>query len=1257
MDKQELLRRVLDRLNQVTGSTEPVADAELEPAVFRRLDQAEKIISAIQQYLPRRVTDKILLNPDGVRVEGERRPVTVLFGDLSGFTAMSESLDPEQVVEVVNQYFDTMVEIAERYGGHIDKFMGDALMVLFGAPVAHEDDPLRACLAAVEMLEAMDRFSAERKMELAMSIGLNTGEVVALNVGSKGRMEYTVIGDGVNLAARLEKVATARQCVIGENTYRQVKGKIRLKKLKPVMVKGKSKPQNVYLILGRAETAETAAGLRAGSIPMIGRMAEMDSVRAAVARVRDGAGQVVAITGGPGLGKSRLAKELELLARDEKFAFVKGKCYSYSTGVAYLPFLRQLQLLLGVPESDPPARKRERLLEKLQSLDLSDFEPFLGSLLGISYPEIADLDPEKRKRKTFEGFEALYHKEAARQPLALAFEDLQWADSLSLELLEHLAGTVAGRPILICCDYRPELALPFIAQPWCISLLLAPLDRREVFQMATALAGTADVADQVLDRVAERTEGNPLFIEEIVRHLLSRRLVRREGESLVPAKRFGTMALPGTVAGVVLGRIDRLSEDLRRTLQYAAVVGREFDRETLAHIIKSPAEELQRRLDNLEHFEGLLYSKELEGRRLYQFHSTTTQEAAYGTLLKGRRLELHGAVAMTFERDFRDDLEPHLEDLAHHFSHSKYDDKAVRYLHKAGDKARGLYANSEALDYYGKGIGVLKKAGENKATVLEKAELLWAEGSILRLVGRMEEALKRCKQAARLAKDAGDLHKTHKYQLSAGIIHHVMGDISITVKLLNRVIGEAEKAKDQRILITAYTNLSNLEMRSGNPVKAIEGFEKALQLCRETGEKKETARINSSLGQVYEMMGDPAKAVEKYTVALDTSREVNFTEGVAHYNNMIGNPLMMMGDLDGAFKYFHESLRVSRKIGDKMVESLSSGSMGIINAMMGNYDQALDFFNKSSEAAIESKDINQQISIKNNIGCIYQQRGDLFKAEENHINGLSMAREASNKVEEIEIERTLAIDLGLQAKYGHSLDHIGRCLNNATELGDPRMIAYVKANQGQVMVMAGDFVGASAALMDAVGMARQAGDPEVILAAVRAVVDLNLETENFPEADQYIQRALRISEETRNKREKAYGLLALASLMLASGALDEMPGPLAEALELGRVVKDRILLTRIFLLFARKSLAQRATLEAESYLKDALEAVQSTGARELEAQAHYWKAQFYGQQERTLEQQDELSKAKKLIEDIMADIPQASRAQYRARRAIGAILE
>lgn len=1240
MEKQELLRRVLDRLNQITGSSEPVTDANLEPAVFRRLDQTEKIVGAIRQYLPKRVIDKILLNPDGVKVEGERRPVTVLFGDLSGFTAMSETMDPEQVVEVVNQYFDTMVEIAERYGGHIDKFMGDALMVLFGAPVVHEDDPLRACLAAVEMLEAMDRFSAERKMDLAMSIGLNTGEVVALNVGSKGRMEYTVIGDGVNLAARLEKVATARQCVIGENTYRQVKGKIRLKKLKPVMVKGKSKPQNVYLILGRAETAETAAGLRAGSIPMVGRMAEMDAVRAAVAKAKDGAGQVVAITGGPGLGKSRLAKELELLARDERFRFAKGKCYSYASGMAYLPLLRQLQQLLGVQDKDAPGRKKEKLVEQLQALNLSDFEPFLGSLLGVAYPEIADLDPEKRKRRTFEGFTSLFRKEASRRPLALAFEDLQWADSLTLELLEHLVDAVADQPVLICCDYRPELALPFVARPHCTSIVLAPLDQREVFKMVSALAGTADVADQVLGKVAERTEGNPLFIEEITRHLLSRRLVKREGENLVASKRFGTMALPNTVAGVVLGRIDKLSEELRRTLQYAAVIGKEFDHELLAHITRTPAEQLRPRLDNLEHFEGLLYSKEAEGRRYYQFHSTTTQEAAYGTLLKGRRQELHGIVALTYERDYKDDPEPWLEDLAHHFFHSKYEDKAIHYLQLAGDKARGLYANTEAIEFYQRGIGILKKGKSTAQNQAQLANLIGTQGTVYRLMGDMETALKSFNRAVAIAKAIQNDKIRLKYKLESGVVHHIMGNSPKALKLWNENYTEAVGHNDEYDSAVALSNIGVLYLRTGQAEKAGEALRSALTLQEKLRNTKEIVRIKGSLAQAFQAMGDPEHAMLNYREALEAAKSINYLEGVALLNNELSGMMMESGDFERALEYSHECLTIARKIGDRQKESLSYGTIGTISAMTGKYTEAMSYFTQALNAAATMNDLDQQMLMNINIGCVYQLWGDAGKAIAHHDVAGGIAQRIGDVHNQIEIKRNIGLDYMLEGKFARAYDELSQALSMSREAGDPRFVAYVGANLGALTALLGQPDKARSLLDESLVGARQVGDPEVILAAVRGLVELGMQAKDFAAAREQNSRALRISDDTQNAREKAYALMNQAALSKAEGNIGAMAEPLAEALQIALDVNDKVLYTHLDLLNAGKAMASGAYQEGDAILKELESSEIIGGTPELRWQVHFLRGQIAQRLGLDDAAKEHLTRARSTVESMRPQVPE-----------------
>ncbi|MEW6684834.1 MAG: tetratricopeptide repeat protein [Candidatus Edwardsbacteria bacterium] len=1248
MAQVELIKKILRRLNELTGRTETVPDDKLESSVFKQLDQVQKIISAIQRYLPRRVIDKILLNPEGVKVEGERRPVTILFGDLSGFTAMSETMDPEQVVEVVNNYFDQMVEIASRYGGHIDKFMGDALMVLFGAPVVHEDDPLRACLAAIEMQEAMRAFSREKNFDLplAMSIGINSGEVVALNVGSRERMEYTVMGDNVNLASRLEGVAQANEIVIGENTYRQVKGKIRLKKLPPVKVKGKTRPQNVYLILGRQEISREIEGVRPGSVKLVGRLTEMEQIHQALNKVKIGQGQVVAITGEPGIGKSRLAKELEILARDDGFQFVKGKCYSYTSGIAYLPYLRQLHTLLDIQDKDSTDKKRERLQKNLPSWNFSDYEPFLGQLLGLSYPEVEVLDPEKKKRKTFEAIRSIFLKAATQQPLTLAFEDLQWADSLSLELLEQLVEEVTDKSILICLDYRPELALPFIGKSYCLNLILSNLDKRESLQMVSALANVADVSDEVLDKMMGRTEGNPLFIEEIVRSLLSRRLVKREQQILVATKRFGKMALPHTVSTVVLSRIDKLEETLRKTLQYAAVIGKEFDQELLASLTRVSEETMQNHLENLEHFEGLLYSKEMEGKKTYEFHSTTTYEAAYGTLLKERRKELHGKVGQTLEMIYRESLEPHYEDLAHHYYNSKDQNKAVFYLHKAGDKARGFYANNEAIEFYQKGLSVLKHLELTRENQGEMAEVLWAEGAILRLVGQMEKALKKFNTATRIATKLLDNHAKRKFLLSAGIVYDMLGQPTKTLEILNKVLKDSESCGDKRAQATALANRGHIYLRGGNIPKAIEGFEAALNLYEKLKENKEIARVSGSLGHAYELMGNLPLAIEHYQKALTISKEINYLEGIALYSNSLGTPFLMTGQMDKATQYFSGALEVAKKIGDIRVESLSCLNLGIIQFMKGEHDEALRLWEQCLKIAAELSDLNLQMIAMINIGCVYQFRGLAEEARSRHQAAVKMAIQLQDKGNEIEARRNTGIDLAMLGHYQEALNQFSNALQLATQIGDPRMQAYIKANLGALQHQLGNREEGEKLLTESLDEALKVGDPEVILCALRGFVELKLDIGDYDSAQEQINRALRIAEDTQNKREKAYALLNLADLHFQRQELEEITGPLSEVLELAQQLKDKILLCRLYLLSAEKALVIKSYEEMENYLQDAISAAQEIESPDLFWQVHYLRGKMYGVQEMVALEKEEYEKAKEEIEKMKAELPEEMKTAF-----------
>lgn len=1212
MENRELIERILYKLDEITGRSGAIEPGGLEEVILRRLEQTEKIVKAIQRYLPKRVTDKILLNPDGVRVEGERRPVTILFGDLSGFTAMSETMDPEQVVEVINQYFDRMVEIAERYGGHIDKFMGDALMVLFGAPVAHEDDALRACLAAIEMQEAMQQFNREQRtgINLAMSIGINSGEVVAVNVGSKSRMEYTVIGDNVNLASRLEGVAQANETVIGENTYRQVKGRVRLKKLPPVKVKGKAKPQNVYLILGRLDAEGRTAGLRAGSVKLVGRMSEMEAMKQAVAAARSGQGRVVAITGEPGIGKSRLAKELEILARDQGFRFAKGKCYSYAASAAYLPFIRLLRTLLEIGERDGAQQIQEKIQTRLRAWDLNDFEPFLGSLLGRHYPEVEELDPEKRKRKTFEGFRLVFDRISVQQPLALAFEDLQWGDSLSLELLDQIVETVAGKSILICCDYRPELALPFIGRPHCLSLVLNRLDIREVHRLTAELAEVAEVADEVLHKIIERTEGNPLFIEEVVKHLLAKRLVRRQNQILVPGKRFGQMSLPATVAGVVLGRIDRLPEEQRKLLQYAAVVGKEFDRQILLEISKLPADQVQNSLDSLEHFEGLLYGKQTEGRKVYEFNSTTTYETAYGTLLKARRLELHGRVGQTIEMTYQHNLEPHLEDLAHHYYHSPFMDKAVRYLYLTGNKARMLFANEEAIGYYQRGVEVFKKIKAKPEDQTQIMDILLNLGSVYRLVGQPDKALTVYKKAGAIA---------NKYKLSAlklkanidiAIIYDMMGQPLKSLHLIEMVYNQARRIGDEEIKAYALNNRGHLNLRFGKPDKAMEDFQAAYEIYQVLKNVKQMAQVSCNLGQLQEALGRFDRARDMYKRAIDLAQSINFLEGLALYKRQISNPYMAMGEFEEALRQLQESLTLAAKIGDIRTEGIAHGSLGNIEYLMGNYSQAMASYTKALQAAEEQRDRQQVLLNTINIGCIHQVWGEINKAVEMHLKALALCQQLHDSGSEMEIRRNLGIEYGLLGRADEALEQLERALEMAREMGDPRMAAYVKVGLGTIRCLRGEGTEGDRLMTEALAEAKTVGDPEVVLAALRALYDRPSDEGRSEKTREYIEQAIRIASEINNKREKGYALVSRAHK--AEGY--DIEGKLGEIHEIAMETGDKILLGRYYLLAAQNRGEAGAYPEAEKYLDDASALIEKIGSPQLRRDFLMQKGRLYEKQ-------------------------------------------
>ncbi len=678
-------------------------------------------------------------------LEGERRLVTVMFADISGFTALADTMGPEAVRDLMNACFEILVPIVEKYGGAVDKFIGDEIVALFGAPLAHENDPERALRAALEMMDALDRFNAERTTALGVHFGINSGLVIAGGIGVRGRQEYSVMGDAVNLAARLEEVSERGEILVGPGTHRLTEPLFEFEPLATVQVKGKAEPVPVYRLLAAKAVRGKGRGIAGLESSLVGRQAEFRALREAVVRLQGGEGGIVTLVGEAGLGKSRLVAELreQTLAKVRQpsqgwVQWVEGRCLSYGVSIAYLLWLDVLRGLLGVTLKDPPLAVRDVLREQVQSLcpeRFDDVYPYLGRLMSLSLEAeyeatMRDLEGESLKSGVFRAVETFIGSAAREQPLVVICEDLHWADPTSLELLEQLLALTERVPLLLLCVLRPERehgcwrvgeTAARLYRHRYTGLWLKPLSAAESETLVGNLLRVEDLPQRLRERILDHAEGNPFYVEEIIRSLMdSEAIARDEATGRWRAARDVTdIAIPDTLHGVLMARIDRLQEETKRVLQMAAVIGRIFPYRVLAAIAQEEraGPELNRReldghLLTLQR-EGMIRERTRALELQYIFKHHLTQEAAYNGLLKKKRRIFHRQVAEALERLFPDRIEEQVGLLAHHWERAEEPEKATEYLLRAGDQARAAYAHQEAIDYYRRALAFLKEQGEH----------------------------------------------------------------------------------------------------------------------------------------------------------------------------------------------------------------------------------------------------------------------------------------------------------------------------------------------------------------------------------------------------------------------------------------------------------------------------------------------------------------------------------------------------------------
>lgn len=649
--------------------------------------------------IPKYLAQKIISSK--AALEGERKHVTVLFADVKGSMELLADRDPEEARKIIDPVLAHMMESVHRYEGTVNQVMGDGIMALFGAPLAHEDHAVRACYAALRMQDLIRRYTEEVRrshgIEVQIRVGINSGEVVVRSIGSDLRMDYSAVGQTTHLAARMEQLAPPGATRLTVETVHLAEGFVLVKPLGVIPVKGIAEPKEVFELTGAAavRTRLQAAHAR-GFTQFVGRDAELEQVRQAAENARRGRGQIVAIVGEAGVGKSRLLHEFIHSHHTHGWLVLEASSVSYGKATPFLPVTDLLRAYLRIEDRDDARNVRAKTIGTVLALDraLEDVVPAIAWLLDALEPDASFLmlEPAQRRQRAVEGIKRLLLRESRVQPLLLVFEDLHWIDAETQAVLDGLVGSLPTAPVLLAVNYRPEYRHDWGAKTYYRQLRIDPLPPESATELLQTLLGIDASVQPLKALLIERPEGNPLFLEESVRTLVESHALVGEAGAYRLAKAAEAIQVPPTVQAILATRIDRLRPELKRLLQATSVIGKDVPFVLLEAIAEVTGDDLRRVLSELQEAE-FLYEARLFPDLEYTFKHALTHDVTYGSLLEDRRRALHAAVVEAIERLRPDRLGDEIEVLAHHAARGKLGAKAVRYLRQAGEKAVARSAN------------------------------------------------------------------------------------------------------------------------------------------------------------------------------------------------------------------------------------------------------------------------------------------------------------------------------------------------------------------------------------------------------------------------------------------------------------------------------------------------------------------------------------------------------------------------------------
>ena len=892
------------------------------------------------------------------RADAERRQLTIMFCDLVGSSELAVRLDPEDLRRVIGAYHNCIKEIIARYQGIIARYMGDGVLAYFGYPQAHEDDAEQATRAGLALVEAVAGLQTDIGTELHVRVGIATGTVIVGDlIGEGAAQEQAVIGETPNLAGRLQTVAEPGTVLICKSTRRLTGGHFEYRDLGPVTLKGWAEPAQAWHVL-RTSGVESRfeAQHKTRLTPLIGREEQMDLLLRRWRTAVHGEGCVVVLTGEPGIGKSHIALALQERLQDEPHTVLRYFCSAHHINSALFPFIGQLERAAKFERSDTPAEKLSKL-DALVAQSTSDPEnvAVLANLFALPTDDryrLQELSPQKRKEKTLAALLALLEGAAAKQPVFITFEDVHWIDPTSLELLAAVVEHMPQLRALLLVTARPEFTPPWPSYPHVTTIPLTRLGRRDGAALVEQVAGGKSLPQEVMDEILARTDGVPLFIEELTKTLLESQMLQQRDGHYVLDRPLPSLAIPTTLHASLMARLDRLAP-VREVAQIGAVAGRDFHYELLKAVAGLPTDRLEEALDQLVESELIFRRGEIP-HAVYAFKHALVRDAAYAGLLKSRRGQLHAAIASALEQRFPEVVQTQPETLAHHLTEAGLIERAIEYWLVAGKNAALRSANVEAMAHLQRGIEVIGRlpAGEDKDRSELDFQLVLGPCLIATHGPAASKALTTFARARELCERLGEPPEYLQVMFWLATASVVRGELPQALEAIAGLPSAAQARGNQPALLNGIRGQAMILMFMGRIVEARDALERAVEAFSASEESDRMAARAAGqdagvsmlvlMAWVLSILGQVDEAVLRMDAALERADTVQHahTHAYAWYYAAVlhalrGEPVIAQG-------YAERCLAISEQHGFRQWLGLSRAIRGICMAVLDISGSRLD---------------------------------------------------------------------------------------------------------------------------------------------------------------------------------------------------------------------------------------------------------------------------------------------------------------------------